>query len=184
VSKNGNLFIVSGPSGSGKTSIIKSVLSEDIIFSISYTTRKKREKEINGQDYFFITEEEFLDMIKRGIFLEWEKVHGAFYGTSKNWIEENLKFGKNIILDIDVKGAKNVKKKLGGTLIFIAPPSLEILAIRIKQRNTETSLDIEKRLKVAKEEILEQDFFDFVIKNDFLEESIKQLKEIINSRLK
>lgn len=182
MSKRGNLFVISGPSGVGKTSIIKSILSKDIIFSISYTTREKRDKEKNGEDYFFVSEKEFLDMVSQGKFLEWEKVHGAFYGTSKDWIEENLNIGKNIILDIDVNGAKNVKKKLGGTLIFIAPPSIEILAHRIKERNTETDLDIEKRLSVAKREILKKDFFDFVIENDILEKSIKKLMEIINNK--
>jgi len=182
VYKKGKLFVVSGPSGVGKTSIIKSILSKDILFSISYTTRKKREKEINGEDYFFISEKEFLDMVYQGNFLEWEKVHGAFYGTSKKWIEEKLNIGKSIILDIDVKGAKNVKEKLGGVLIFIAPPSIEILALRIKNRKTETDIDIERRLSVAKKEMLEKNIFDFVIENNILEESVKKLKEIINTK--
>ena len=122
-------------------------------------------------------------MIDRNEFLEWERVHESFYGTSKTWVEEKLNLGKNIILDIDVKGAKHIKSIMDANFIFIEPPSMEILATRIKNRNTENSIAIEKRLSVAKEELKEKNFFDFVIKNDVLEESIKKLKNIINNEI-
>ncbi|MDR0677004.1 MAG: guanylate kinase [Elusimicrobiota bacterium] len=185
--KKGNLFIVSGPSGVGKSTILKRILrnNKNIIFSISCTTRQKRIDEIDGKDYFFISKENFLNKIKNEEFIEWAKVHENYYGTLKKWIEDNLKTGKDIILDIDYQGAKNIKKSLtNGTFVFIIPPTLEILKERIMERNTENDESLKKRLENAKRELKKKDFYDYIIKNDVLEEAAMEFKNIIELKRK
>jgi guanylate kinase len=177
---HGNLFVVSGPSGVGKSTILKEILKDEtIIFSISYTTREKRIGEIEGKDYFFVSEENFLNMIKNNEFIEWAKVHDNYYGTQKKWIEDNLAIGKDIILDIDYQGAENIKKIMKGIFVFITPPSFEILESRIRSRKTETEESLNKRLENAKKELSKINFYDFVIKNDILDKAVLEFKNII-----
>lgn len=158
--------MVSGPSGAGKSTIIKRFLSEDkkSTFSISYTTREKRPKEIDGKDYFFVDETAFREMVKNNGFLEWEKVYSYLYGTPKKEVFETLDDGMDIFLDIDVKGALNVKKHYSDAcLIFIEPPSKEALRARLFLRG-EKEIDI--RMKRVEEEIEKKRFFDYIIINE------------------
>jgi guanylate kinase len=137
--ENGNLFIISAPSGTGKTTILKKIIAEmaNVAFSVSHTTRVPRPDEQEGVDYFFIDKDMFADMRQQDLFLEWAEVHGNLYGTSSRAVADVTEQGLDLILDIDVQGARQVKKKLGakGVFIFIAPPSLEELASRLAGRS-------------------------------------------------
>ena len=186
--RKGILFVVSGPSGVGKTSMIKSIISEikDAVFSVSCTTRPKRPGEVDGEDYFFISEEKFKKMIEEDAFLEWARVHGYLYGTPKKFVEETVNRGKDVILDIDVQGALSVKKKAEDAVyIFIAPPSMDDLKKRLEKRKTEDKEAMERRLEDARWELQLIEEFDYLIINRDLEEAIKDLKSIMRSeRLK
>lgn len=141
----GKLFVVSAPSGSGKTTLCSMMMNKypELKYSISYTTRNPRNNEENGKDYFFISEEEFIDMINKGEFLEWAEVHGNYYGTSLKLINDMLSKGIDIILDIDPQGAMQLKEKLSNAIyIFITAPSFEELEIRLKKRGTDSIKDI------------------------------------------
>jgi guanylate kinase len=145
----GNVFVVTGPSGVGKTTIIKKILSrnKNLEFSVSFTTRSIRENEVEGVDYFFIDDVKFKNIIDSGDFLEYAKVHGNSYGTSKRYVINRIESGVNMLLDIDVQGALNVREKIPeGVSIFISPPSFRDLAQRLTSRGTETKTDISKRL--------------------------------------
>ena len=184
----GILFIITGPSGAGKTSILRKVMEDvdNLEFSVSYTTRPKRPGEVEGKDYFFISEEEFKNMIENGNFLEWAIVHGYYYGTSKSFIDERLKRGIDLILDIDVQGALNVKRMdFDMVTIFIAPPSFEDLEKRLRRRKTDSENDLKRRLKDAEWELSKIGEFEYLIVNDSLERSAEKLKAIITAeRLK
>ncbi|MEN3043262.1 MAG: guanylate kinase [Fervidobacterium sp.] len=178
----GILFVISGPSGVGKTSIIRSVLErvDNLVFSISCTTRKQRPGEVHGVDYFFITHEEFNKMIQENRFIEWARVHDNYYGTPADFVNENLKSGYDVILDIDVQGALTVKKNwYGAKFIFVAPPSYQILSERLKKRGTESEEKIKSRLETAKKELSFIPEFEYLIINEDLEESVKNLSAII-----
>jgi len=182
--RKGILFVVSGPSGVGKTSMIKSILSSirDAVFSVSCTTRPKRPGEVDGKDYFFVSEEEFKKMIEKDEFLEWARVHGYLYGTPKKFVEDNVSKGKDVILDIDVQGALSVKKKVKEAVyIFIAPPSMEDLRERLEKRKTEDREVIERRLEDARWELQLIEEFDYLIINRDLMEAINDLKSIMRS---
>ncbi|SHE38338.1 guanylate kinase [Marinitoga hydrogenitolerans DSM 16785] len=178
----GILYVVSGPSGVGKSSIIKSAMSklEGFSFSVSYTTRPPRPGEVNGKDYFFVDEKTFNKMIENDEFLEYAKVHGHMYGTSKKYIKEKINEGMNIVLDIDVQGALNVVKKMPKetVLIFIAPPSYSELKKRLMNRGTEKKEDLIIRLNDAKWELSKINEFDYLIVNEELKEAINQLISI------
>lgn len=165
------ILIVSGPSGAGKTTVVNLFLecSSDFILSVSHTTRKKRVNEIDGKNYYFVSKEEFESMIEREEFIEWAKVYGNYYGTSKKEIERILNNNKNILLEIDVQGALSVKRNFPeeSVLVFILPESFEDLKSRLVSRNTEKKEDIEKRLEVAKKEIEQINFYDYVIINRY-----------------
>jgi len=186
--RKGILFVVSGPSGVGKTSMIKSIISEmeDAVFSVSCTTRPKRPGEVDGEDYFFVSEEEFKKMIEEDAFLEWARVHGYLYGTPKKFVEDTVNKGKDVILDIDVQGALSVKKKVEDAVyIFIAPPSMEDLRERLEKRKTEDKEAMERRLEDARWELQLIEEFDYLIINRDLVEAINDLKSIMRSeRLK
>ncbi len=186
--RRGILFVVSGPSGVGKTSMIKSIISEmeDAIFSVSCTTRPKRPGEVDGEDYFFVSEEEFKRMIEEDAFLEWARVHGYLYGTPRKFVEDTVNKGKDVILDIDVQGALSVKKKVEDAVyIFIAPPSMEDLRERLEKRKTEDKEAMERRLEDARWELQLIEEFDYLIINRDLVEAINDLKSIMRSeRLK
>jgi guanylate kinase len=180
----GLVFVMSGPSGAGKTTIVKGVLPEleEIEFSVSYTTRPKRDEEVDGVDYFFIDEQRFKDLIKENEFLEWAEVHGHLYGTSKSYVESRLEKGINMFLDVDVKGALNIKRLVkGAVFIFVAPPSFNELKERLIKRHTEDEGNMEKRIEDAKYELSQISKFDYLIVNRDLKVSEKQLESIIIS---
>ncbi|MCX8083600.1 MAG: guanylate kinase [Calditerrivibrio sp.] len=179
--KKGKLFIISAPSGAGKTTLCNKLLQNytDLIFSVSYTTRKPRFDEVEGKDYFFVDINTFKQMIDRDEFLEWAEVHGNYYGTSKKFVEENLANGKNIILDIDPQGARQLREKLGfGIYIFIIAPSMKDLRERLKNRRTETEEKINLRLENAKKEIAYYKDYDYIIVNRDIISSYKELESI------
>ena len=180
--KKGKIFAISAPSGTGKTTIVKRVLDEipGLVYSVSATTRGKRNNENSGTDYFFITEQEFLDKIEKNEFVEWEKVYDYYYGTFKYFIDENIIAGKSIIAEVDVKGALSLKDIYPeAKLIFIAPPSLDELVDRLKKRKTETDSDLVKRTERAKMELSQKDKFDYLIVNKDLEKAISETKSLI-----
>jgi len=177
------LFVISGPSGSGKSTLCKKVLSkvENLFFSVSHTTRQKRENEYEGKDYYFISEEQFKKMINNKEFVEWAIVHGNYYGTSRKEIEEKASKG-DVLLDIDVQGASQIKLKFKNAIfIFIMPPSYDELKNRITNRGNEDSASIEKRLRIAKEEIKCYKNYDYIIINDEVDKAVEELSSIIIS---
>ena len=180
--KTGILFVISAPSGTGKTTLCRRLLKEvdGITFSISYTTRAPRKGELHGKDYFFVDRETFEKMIKEDAFLEYACVYGNYYGTSKAFVEERLSKGEDLILDIDVQGAKQVFEKMKDAVgIFIFPPSIEELKKRLINRGTDPMEVIEKRLKEAKWEIEQSGMYHYWVLNDDLERAYQELKSVI-----
>ena len=176
------LFVISGSSGVGKGTVIKEFLKRnpDFKLSVSCTTRKPREGEMHGKNYFFLSREEFEACIKRNEFLEWAEFSGNLYGTQRPYIEEKLAQGKNLILEIDTKGALNVKKIIPeAILIFIFPPSFEELEARLRGRHTETEEAIQKRLESTKLELENSKNFDYQIVNDSIENAVNCLEKIM-----
>ncbi len=177
--------MVSAPSGAGKTTLCQRLLATDhqISFSISYTTRKPRPGERHGVDYFFVDEETFQRMVDQGAFLEWARVHDHFYGTAQEQVEEVLKSGRDVLLDIDVQGALQVREKLGqdAVLVFILPPSLEELERRLRARGTEDERTLKRRLSVAREEIAKATEFDYLVLNDDLEEAFDHFYAVLKA---
>lgn len=180
--KRGNLFVVSAPSGAGKTTLCQKLreIIPDLKFSVSYTTRQLRSGEINNVHYTFIDEDEFREMVAEGEFVEWAEVHGNFYGTSKKRIEDIINSGFDVILDIDVKGARQIKEHFPeSVLIFVLPPSMDILKKRLVGRMSESDEFIKKRLRNALDEIREYKNYDYVIINDMLDDALKEMTAII-----
>ncbi|MCB1106514.1 MAG: guanylate kinase [Chlamydiia bacterium] len=178
----GQLIIVSAPAGTGKTTLVhrlKKEFSDQVIQSISCTTRAPRPGEVDGKDYVFLTEEAFNERVKRGEFLEHATVFGHQYGTLKELIESQRSSGRDVILVIDTQGAMELKKKVKALYIFVAPPSLEVLEERLRNRKTESSETIKKRLKWAQHEIDQAKHYDYVVVNDNLETAYEALKSII-----
>ncbi len=184
--KRGAIIAISAPSGTGKTSIVKRIINEisGLVFSVSATTRKKRDNEKNGIDYFFISEAEFEKKIKNDEFVEWEKVYDYYYGTFKSVVEENISKGKSVILEVDVKGALSIKKIYPeANLIYVIPPSHNELIRRLKNRKTENDTDLKKRLERAIMELSIKDKFDYFVVNKDLEKAISDTKSLINNIL-
>ncbi|HEX8947487.1 MAG TPA: guanylate kinase [Dissulfurispiraceae bacterium] len=179
----GSLFVVSAPSGAGKTTLCQRLCAElpDMKHSVSYTTRTPRPGEINDVHYTFVSKEEFLGMRERGEFIEWAEVHGNLYGTSRKRIEEMTASGLNVLLDIDVQGARQIKGCFpdNSAFIFILPPSMEALRKRLTGRMSDSAEVIERRLKNARGEIGEYKNYNYVIVNDILEEALKELISIV-----
>ena len=179
----GSLFIISAPSGTGKTTILKKIMSAmpGLAFSVSHTTRAPRAGERDGVDYHFVDRESFLAMRDRGLFLEWAEVHGNLYGTSLEAIDANLAAGTDIILDIDVQGARQIREKRNhhAVFLFIVPPSLEELEKRLSGRNTDATETIKLRLANARKELADVGRYDYVIVNDTVDEAVDMLRSII-----
>ena len=182
--RKGIIFVISSPSGGGKTTICRKILSDspDLAYSVSVTNRRPRSGEKEGKDYFFISDEEFSGRIEKGEFAEWAEVHGHSYGTPRSFLEQSLSSGRDIILDIDVRGALRIKKEYHEScLIFILPPSLKTLAARLKARGTEDKKEIEKRLARAKEELTFLKDYDYVVVNRDLSQAVEEVKSIITA---
>lgn len=182
---NGKLIVFSAPSGAGKTSIVKYLVEQDELnlgFSISATSREKRSEEINGEDYYFLSTDEFKSHIKSDSFLEWEEVYrDNFYGTLKSEVERIWGLGKHVIFDIDVSGGLRIKRKYpeDTIAIFVKPPSIEELKIRLKKRKTETENKINMRISKASAEMATADLFDLVIENKILKSAQKEARNIV-----
>lgn len=171
------LLIFTAPSGAGKTTIVHRLLHADkrLAFSVSATTRKKRDQETDGKDYYFLSQQEFKERVKKEEFIEWEEVYsGIFYGTLKSEVERLAKENKAILFDIDVKGALNIKRQYGNNAlaIFVQPPSLAVLKERLRNRNSENDASMTKRIERAEYEMSFADKFDTVVVNDRLEEAV------------
>jgi guanylate kinase len=180
----GNLYIVSAPSGSGKTTLLQHLLRtfDDLKFSVSHTTRPPRQGEKDTVDYYFTDRATFMRMAELGEFLEWAEFNGQLYGTTRAFVEEQIGAGRDVILDIDVQGAKQVKNTIkDATAIFVLPPSFEELKRRLKDRMLESDDVIRRRLEIAKREILYYRDYDYIIINDILENSIRLLESIVRS---
>jgi guanylate kinase len=182
--KRGSIIIIVAPSGTGKSTLIKRLEHDyaSLNWSVSYTTRPKRELEVNGKDYFFIEKEEFLAKKGDGDFIEWAEVHGNYYGTSKSFVETSLDQGQFILFDLDVQGTDNLTDYFGdeAKAIFIAPPSIEALESRLRGRGTEKNATIELRLSNAKSELLRKDDYDYLVVNDDIEKAYLDLKGIFD----
>ena len=182
---NGKLFVISGPSGSGKTTLVTRVLSnvENLRFSISYTTRSMRAGEVCGEHYEFVSREQFQRMIRQGFFAEWAEVHGNFYGTPGAYIQKWTETGVDVILDIDVQGARRLRDVFDDAVfIFVVPPSLEILEQRLRDRKSEEEGDISIRLGIAKEEVACSKCYDYIIINDEADIASGRIEAVILSQ--
>ena len=181
--KEGKLFVITGPSGTGKGSICKEILKEiGNEFSVSMTTREAREGEVHGKDYFFVTEEEFRDNIEKGNFLEHASVFEHLYGTPRDMVIKQLERGRNVILDIDVQGALQVKKAMPeAILIFLLPPSLHELRRRLEGRGTDSHDVIELRLSRAVSEIKLIGEYDYYVVNDDIDKALEEVRSIMTA---
>lgn len=177
------LIVLSAPSGAGKTTLAQYLISRfpRFKFSVSATTRKPRENEIEGKDYYFLSEEEFKHLINNGGLIEYEQIFGNYYGTLRSEVEGSLSRGETIIFDIDVKGALSIKERYpeNSFLIFIAPPSLDKLKERLIRRGTETPEQLQKRFERIEMELQMQDKFDYILINDDLEKAKKELEDLV-----
>ena len=185
--KKGTLFVISAPSGAGKTTLIGQVLKQfpQLSYSISHTTRKPRKGETHGRDYFFIDEKEFQTLILQDQWIEWAQVHGNFYGTSKAFVTQKLAAGENILLDIDVQGARQImNSELGLVSIFILPPSMEVLLQRLESRGTDSPSVISRRMENARWEMDQQGAYDHVIVNDDIDQAVADLCSILETKMR
>ena len=181
--EKGQIFVITAPSGTGKTTIIKNILKKNmngVGYSISHTTRKPREGEINGSHYYFVDRDKFEKMIESHEFIEWAVVYDQLYGTSISSINQELSSGKDLLMDIDIQGSKEIKRKFPESLsIFILPPSIDILKERLQKRSMDDKMNTDLRLKNAVEEIQRCRDYDFIIVNDDLKQAIKEIEAII-----
>lgn len=180
----GTLYIVTAPSGAGKTTLVHAVLEREpgLALSVSYTTRPPRPGEVDGRDYRFVSREEFLRLRDGGELLEWAEVHGNYYGTSRTWIETQLQQDRDVLLEIDWQGARQVRRMFPHAVsIFILPPSLEALEARLRGRGTDSEATIARRLAAAREEMRHVEEFDYVIINDRLERAIDELTAVVRA---
>ena len=181
------LIVVSAPSGGGKTSLIKALLEDfdevDILLGISFTTRKPRSKEKNGQSYYFISKEEFQKKMDEGDFLESAEVFGNYYGTSKEWVSNKLSKGHDVMLELDWQGALQVKKSYPEAItVFVLPPSINELEVRLKKRRQDSKETISKRISFAKQEIQKSNKFDILILNNSFKDALNDLKQVVTEQ--
>ena len=188
-SNKGQLIVISAPSGAGKTSIIKNVIKKlndenrKSKFSVSHTTRLPREGDIDGSDYFFVSNERFDELDEAGNFIETAKVHDYKYGTSKDFIDKNINQGINVFLEIDVQGFQKLRSKnVEFRSMFILPPSIGELRKRIQKRGLDSEDVIEKRMKNALEELGEAEEYDYLVINDVFENAIEELLEMVTNK--
>ena len=182
--RRGRLLVVSAPSGSGKTTIIERLLKENLrlVRSISATTRLPRAGERNRSHYFFLSQEGFKRGIRRRAFLEYARVLGHLYGTPRAAVERSLKAGWDVILSIDIQGARKIRASgIPVTTLFLVPPSLKVLRDRLRRRGTETAAQIKERLRLARRELAELPQYDYAVVNDHLEEAIASVRAIIQA---
>jgi len=186
--KQGLLVVISGPSGVGKSTVMRRLLKmhPEIKLSVSATTRSPRPGEVHGQHYYFITQEEFDLRVKQNQFLEWAKVHGSYYGTPRQFIEEQLAKGEVVVLEVDVQGAATIKRlveekemKASVVFIFLIPPSVDILAFRLKKRKTEDEEVMNYRLRAAIAELQVMEKYDYIVVNDRVESAADKIAAII-----
>ncbi len=180
----GRLFLVTAPSGAGKSSLVHALLElePELRLSISHTTRDPRPGEVNGREYHFVSESAFLAMEARGEFLESALVHGNHYGTSRLWIEEEMRAGRDVLLEIDWQGARQVRKVFPGTVgVFILPPSIEALEWRLRHRGTDSPQTITRRLLGAGAEMAHAGEFEFVIINEAFERALTELRAVVTA---
>ncbi len=178
----GDLFVISAPSGAGKSTLCNRLMERlpGLVFSVSHTTRPPRKGEVDGKDYFFVSEKEFERLVTKGKFLEWARVHGHFYGTSRDHVMEFLSRGMDVILDIDVQGATQVREKFPGAVtIFILPPSWTVLEERLLRRGSEDMDSVRVRLRNALKEMEEVANYTYTIVNDKLNEATDNLVAIV-----
>ncbi len=183
MNSNGRLILFSGPSGVGKDTLLELLYKKkpDLVHSVSATTRNRRENEVNGKDYYFISKEDFELMIQSGNILEYTQYGSNLYGTPKKPIDDWLSQGKTIILKIEVHGAKQIKRLYKNSVsVFILPPSIEVLEQRLRKRGTEDEDDLKRRMETALSEIEESSGYDYVIYNDNLETAVDEIIEILN----
>ncbi|WP_122645877.1 guanylate kinase [Enterococcus mediterraneensis] len=185
MSDRGLLIVLSGPSGVGKGTVRKAIFESndnDFQYSVSMTTRKKREGEVEGVDYFFRSREEFEQLIETGEMLEYAEYVGNYYGTPLSYVQQTLDAGKDVFLEIEVQGARQVKEKVpDGVFIFLTPPDLQELKSRIVGRGTDAPDVIEERMKVAREEIEMMALYDYAVVNDEVPNAVERIKKIIES---
>lgn len=180
------IFVVSAPSGAGKTTVVRNVIKKipEIVFSISATTRAKRDFETDGVDYFFMSEAEFKEKIENNEFVEWETFYGYYYGTLKSFVNSETEKGNSVLLEVDVKGALKIKEVYPEAVtIFIMPPSIEELRNRLIKRKTESESDLLKRFERAKMEIEFQKHFQYIVVNDNIENARKKVFNIFKNEL-
>jgi guanylate kinase len=178
------VFVVSAPSGTGKSTVLRRVLADltRLRFSVSHTTRPPRVNEVDGQDYFFVEKERFAEMIRDGLFLEWAEVHGQQYGTSRSEIARATSDNVDLILDIDVQGASQVRRRMPKAVtIFMLPPSRASLDARLRGRGDQDEEDIARRLRVASREIERCREYDYVVVNNRIEDCAEQVESIIQA---
>ena len=182
--KKGRLIVISGPSGAGKSTVVFKTIEGrgDMCFSTSVTSRKPRPGEVDGRDYFFIDRERFLQMVENDELLEHAEYVGNLYGTPRKFVEDKLSAGVSVFLDIEVQGARQVAAKMPETVkIFLITPTLEELRSRLEKRGTESPESIEGRLRRAREEYAEADFYDYIVVNDKVEDAAEELRAILAS---
>jgi guanylate kinase len=183
--RTGKLFVLAGPSGVGKGTIVRDLVSRDpegLSLSVSVTTRAPRPGEVDGVDYFFVDDDAFDRMIRAGELLEWAEIVGHRSGTPKGFVEDRLAAGRDVVLEIDVVGASQIRDRVpGSVLIFVDPPSMEELERRLRGRGTETEERIRLRLETAEWEVQQREWFDHVIVNDDLERASSQVAAIIDA---
>ena len=183
--RHGNLFVISGPSGAGKGTLVARLLESvpDAWLSISATTRKPREGEVDGKHYFFMDRERFLEQAEQGAFLEWAEYSGNCYGTPRKSVEEQIEVGRQVILEIDVQGAFQIREKMPQAhLVFIEPPSIEELERRLRERGTEDEETVARRMKAAEVELSRKEEYDIRLVNDDLDAATAELVQYVNDR--
>ena len=178
----GLLFVISAPSGAGKSTVVREVRKRTahVGYSVSHTTRKPRAGELEGRDYYFVDKKTFKKMVAEGSFVEWANVYEDYYGSSLSALEGQLKSGLDILLDLDIQGARAIRNhSRDSVLIFLVPPSLEVLERRLRERGTDSEEAIETRLRAAMDEIAQYDRYDYVVVNDDLEKAVTEVQAII-----